>query len=465
MSEQTPESAAGAMDDDPMAGIPDGADEPSMEDILASIRKIIADDPDPMPLDGPLNTPAEAASYDALRPTPLDVPGEPIVDLAETATQAESDADELDLDALLNDIHAAEPEMPPAFESADLVDGVPAFSAASAAPGMDAELTIPDLPDDAVILTDDDGEDDMDRLMNEMLSDMQDLPIPDAVIPAATPSVDVTAQDDDLDLVKSLMADLTDDDEPDMSDMLAVDPVVAADGALDLDVAPTIEDPEADILDSILDMTLADEIATGPEAALHSVADPVNIKPDTVTRVAATTTTVAATIVSVADDAPSDNGPAPSLTDIAAAAEADVTEVAPDISEIDLADIAEAIDATEATATDMDVSDDADAAETPFEPSPEAASDTTPEMEISMPRAVRSDAILDDVTEEATMSAFAQLNQVVEDKAVLTERGPRIGDLVQDALKPMLKEWLDENLASIVERAVAKEVKRLSSGK
>ena len=82
-----------------------------------------------------------------------------------------------------------------------------------------------------------------------------------------------------------------------------------------------------------------------------------------------------------------------------------------------------------------------------------------------MPRAVRSDAILDDVTEEATMSAFAQLNQVVEDKAILSERGPRVGDLVQEALKPMLKEWLDENLQGIVERAVAKEVKRIATGK
>jgi cell pole-organizing protein PopZ len=82
-----------------------------------------------------------------------------------------------------------------------------------------------------------------------------------------------------------------------------------------------------------------------------------------------------------------------------------------------------------------------------------------------MQSALRSDAILDDVTESATMSAFAELNQVVEDKAILSERGPRIGDLVQDALKPMLKEWLDENIQGIVERAVAKEVKRIATGK
>jgi len=82
-----------------------------------------------------------------------------------------------------------------------------------------------------------------------------------------------------------------------------------------------------------------------------------------------------------------------------------------------------------------------------------------------MPRAVKKDAIIDDVTESATAGAFASLNQVVEDKALVAERGDRIGDLVQEALRPMLKEWLEANLKGIVERAVTKEVKRISSGK
>ena len=82
-----------------------------------------------------------------------------------------------------------------------------------------------------------------------------------------------------------------------------------------------------------------------------------------------------------------------------------------------------------------------------------------------MPRAAKKDAIIDEVTESATADVFSSLNKVVEEKAVVAERGDRIGDLVTDALRPMLKEWLDENLKSIVERAVTKEVKRISSGK
>lgn len=84
---------------------------------------------------------------------------------------------------------------------------------------------------------------------------------------------------------------------------------------------------------------------------------------------------------------------------------------------------------------------------------------------VEMPKAIRSETILNEVTEKATVGAFAELNNIVEEKAIYEERGARIGDLVQEALRPMLKEWLDANLQGIVERAVAKEVKRISTGK
>lgn len=41
--------------------------------------------------------------------------------------------------------------------------------------------------------------------------------------------------------------------------------------------------------------------------------------------------------------------------------------------------------------------------------------------------------------------------------------GDTIEDLVLEALRPMLKDWLDENLTKIVERLVEKEVRRLSA--
>jgi cell pole-organizing protein PopZ len=77
----------------------------------------------------------------------------------------------------------------------------------------------------------------------------------------------------------------------------------------------------------------------------------------------------------------------------------------------------------------------------------------------------QKDVILDDVTEAASAGAFASLSKMVEEEAITAERGDRIGDLVMEALRPMLKEWLDANLKGIVERAVQKEVKRIASGK
>ena len=75
------------------------------------------------------------------------------------------------------------------------------------------------------------------------------------------------------------------------------------------------------------------------------------------------------------------------------------------------------------------------------------------------------ETLLDTDTQEESSSAFATLTSAVKQKTKLEESGPPIGDLVQEALKPMLKEWLDKNLKGIVERAVTKEVKRISSNK
>jgi len=180
---------------------------------------------------------------------------------------------------------------------------------------------------------------------------------------------------------------------------------------------------EDDIFESILEMTLDDEVEAFDAAA---EADPSG----------------------------------PSLADIAAAAEAEaIVEPAVMVKSAAVLGAKTQNPHTQETAA---AETDDNSAE-PVKPTP--AKPAPSEMETPIPSPLRSDAILDDVTEQATMTAFAELNQVVEDKAILSERGPRIGDLVQDALKPMLKEWLDENIQAIVERAVAKEVKRIEDGK
>jgi cell pole-organizing protein PopZ len=47
---------------------------------------------------------------------------------------------------------------------------------------------------------------------------------------------------------------------------------------------------------------------------------------------------------------------------------------------------------------------------------------------------------------------------------VLTHNARTLEDLVQDMLRPMLKDWLDENLPTMVERLVRAEIERVARG-
>ncbi|MFZ5783860.1 MAG: DUF2497 domain-containing protein [Pseudomonadota bacterium] len=70
------------------------------------------------------------------------------------------------------------------------------------------------------------------------------------------------------------------------------------------------------------------------------------------------------------------------------------------------------------------------------------------------------------------VSALARLNRAVQDSvppAQADDPGPTVGssgktleDLVKEALRPMLQEWLDRNLPQIVERHVEREIVRLT---
>ncbi len=65
-----------------------------------------------------------------------------------------------------------------------------------------------------------------------------------------------------------------------------------------------------------------------------------------------------------------------------------------------------------------------------------------------------------------TATAAAQVLKAVKtsksDNNLSFRSGTTIEDLVLEAMKPMLKEWLDSNLTSLVERVVEREIKKLS---
>lgn len=63
-------------------------------------------------------------------------------------------------------------------------------------------------------------------------------------------------------------------------------------------------------------------------------------------------------------------------------------------------------------------------------------------------------------TGDAVSAAFGSLNNTI-----LSQNARTLDDLVQEMLRPMLKDWLDENLPQIVERLVRAEIERVSRGR
>ena len=86
------------------------------------------------------------------------------------------------------------------------------------------------------------------------------------------------------------------------------------------------------------------------------------------------------------------------------------------------------------------------------------------------PAPVKGDLLVGDGVAGVASSAFARLNQAVQDSVpapAATNPGPSVGgqtieDLVKEMLRPMLKEWLDTNLPPMVERYVEREIARLT---
>lgn len=68
--------------------------------------------------------------------------------------------------------------------------------------------------------------------------------------------------------------------------------------------------------------------------------------------------------------------------------------------------------------------------------------------------------LLSSQADSSVASAFSSLENFV-----LSTHSRTLEDLVQDMLKPMLKEWLDANLPPLVERMVREEIERVSRGR
>ena len=534
---------------------PDGISdsEPSMEDILASIRKIIADDsskpqaPAPVVETAALSAPQDNSSEtdnvldlsddrfsefvsEDLAPADEVISGDDdILDLTESLLLEDDDLSfdgdddfDADFDLVLSDDDTpdtvslkAGAAVAAGGVAAAIVSGEEDDKAGDLANQIEAmsddnfdatefDLDIPAEPEqvidpaaDMIADIDDAGEETVSDLLPD--SDGPGLVQADIIDEnVAVAGVDTEAGalpgtgDADIDLVKSLMAELTEDDEGAFDDLSSGDDNAAGD---DFEFEALIDSPEEnapsdttgiaaaavddsvageidDDLASIVAQSSADiEAAKSDAQALQQDDQPFDMaaliedgesesvdetdeSPAGIIGAAiagASVVGVSAAALKSGDDTETDaEGNADSAeTDLKVEAE---TEAAVEVETETL----EAIEAAAESAHDFgDIETD----------TAEISADPTPTEDTDMPRIVKSDTLAAEETVEATSGAFASLSQVVEEKAVYNESGPRIGDLVQEALKPMLQEWLDKNLKGIVDRAVAKEIKRISSGK
>jgi cell pole-organizing protein PopZ len=66
------------------------------------------------------------------------------------------------------------------------------------------------------------------------------------------------------------------------------------------------------------------------------------------------------------------------------------------------------------------------------------------------------------LSREATAAVGSAFNTLTE---TVKKHEPTLEDVVREALRPMLKSWLDENLPRVVERMVEAEVERVTRGR
>jgi cell pole-organizing protein PopZ len=153
------------------------------------------------------------------------------------------------------------------------------------------------------------------------------------------------------------------------------------------------------------------------------------------------------------------------MTNTDTAAPLDLTEMVEDdgtVTKIDTADEAPAQSLPDTSALDAIMTDAAATAETAPAaeeiPAPAPAAAPAPdEALISEAALAASASALKELSGEAPAPvAAAPVNSPA------FRSGTTVEDLAMEALKPMLKEWLDANLPGIVERLVKKEIRRIT---
>jgi len=92
-----------------------------------------------------------------------------------------------------------------------------------------------------------------------------------------------------------------------------------------------------------------------------------------------------------------------------------------------------------------------------------ASPDEPPTPPVEQPESA-AERIVSETTSTATTAALGELSRAVDEKASrlrLGEGDATVSDIVKELIRPMLREWIDENLPTIVERVVRREIQKL----
>jgi cell pole-organizing protein PopZ len=384
------------------------ASEPTMDEILASIRKIISDD-------GPG---AEGAPQpEAAAPEPAAPAGDGLAE---------------DLANALNDTPAPVEEPDDILDLTQIVEGHPqAAEPQTEAPQGDAlQAVLGDMPEEPAapepmpapeVAQGDQGENVGDVNIEALLAEAG---VQDTVVEA--PSEPQAPSGDDL----SAMIGHLDDSAAPEAEEASISEALSAMTPLDDTAAPEAE--EASISEALSAMTpQADEPVA--EAALD-----------------AAMAEIAMPEVEAAAAAPVEAGlNAGELTPEV------IEQAAPVAESPELADIPEVPDVSEAVA-EAPIQEDAS-----FEISEEVMADATQiaepvsEPEVPVEAAALAAVIEEPVAAESPEPAEEQVSKEVVEVAPASSEGKTLEDSVKDLLRPMLREWLDDNMERIVQSEVA----------
>lgn len=153
------------------------------------------------------------------------------------------------------------------------------------------------------------------------------------------------------------------------------------------------------------------------------------------------------------DEAPAKKPEPPSAPDPEPEPESEAEpapEPAPEPEEdvIDLIDIVEDEDTGDVEEMEIDL----------MEPSPAAKPEE--EGDDSFSALPEGDSILTDSAAEATLEGFARLATNIA--LTRSGQGVTLEDIIKDMLRPMLREWCDAHLPSLIERLVQQELDKIS---